>query len=82
MNKVKIEIEVPEALLEYIDVKEISDRIKRVIAIDLYSKQKLSLENSSELANLNKSDFISLLSRCEYILFNGDSGEHKTVDKL
>lgn len=88
MNSVKIEISIPEDIMLALNKnsKELSDDIKKLIAVELYNTGKLSLGKSSVLANLCKTDFIKLLSEKGYSLFNWDNEEIKsefdTVDKL
>lgn len=77
MNSVKIELSIPGEIMLTLNknTKELSDDIKKIIAVELYNTGKLSLGKSSELANLCKADFIKLLSERGYSLFNWDNEE-------
>jgi len=80
MNSVKIEIAIPEDVMFALNknTRELSEDVKKLLAIELYNTNKLSLGKSSELANLCREDFIKLLSQKGHSLFNWDSNEIKS----
>ena len=88
MSNVKIEISIPQDILLSINKnpKELSDEMKKLMAIELYHTGKLSLGKCSELIGLCKEDFIKVLSERGCSLFNWDDEEIKSefeaVDKL
>ena len=78
MNTVKIEFDLPEDILLTLNknITEISEDIKKLMALELYATGKLSLGKSSKLLNICKTDFIKLLSEKGFSVFNW--GEEET----
>ncbi len=77
MNSVKIELTIPEDIVFSMNKNpaEISDELKKLMALEMYNSGKLSLGKCAKLADMNKPDFIKLLSLKGYSLFNWDEEE-------
>lgn len=85
---VKIELIIPEDIMVSINKnqKEVTEDLKKTLAIELYIMSKLSLGKCSRLAGMNKEEFVKLLHERGQSLFNWDAQEIETelksIDKL
>ena len=77
MESVKVTIDIPDDIFYSINknVAELSEDIKKIIAVDMYKSGELSLGKCAKLANLCKSDFIKLLYKSGVSLFNWEKEE-------
>ena len=88
MADVKIELIIPEDIMASINKnqKEVTQDLKKTLAIELYVGSKLSLGKCSRLAELSKEEFIKLLDIRGQSLFNWDEQdietELKSIDKF
>ena len=84
MENVKIELSIPQDVIISINksTKEISEDIKKIVAVELYSTAKLSLGKSAQLAGMRKQDFIKYLSDKGYSVFNWDEEELESEFKI
>lgn len=72
MNNIKLEIEVPEDILVNLkqSCDEFSKEMKLTMAINLYSKGKLSLGKAAELSGFSRLEFIDVLNFRGETIFN------------
>ena len=85
MDTVKIEFEFPKEIFFQLNntVTEFKSEILNSIAVDFYSKGKLTLKQAADLAGLCKTDFIKVLSFHNCSLFNWDENEiNKELDEI
>jgi predicted HTH domain antitoxin len=77
MENVALELNIPQDILFTlnVNVSELSQEIKKILAIELYKTTKLSLGQSVKLANICKVDFIKLLGEKGVSIFNWDDEE-------
>jgi predicted HTH domain antitoxin len=77
---VKIELLIPEDIMISINKnqREVTEDLKKTLAIELYVTSKLSLGKCSRLAGMIKEDFIKLLSDRGQSLFNWDTQDIET----
>lgn len=78
MDALKIEIEIPKMLAEYIDVndEDYKKKIKQIMLYELVKGEKISLGRAAEAMEMRKIDFIKDLSRMDIAYFD------QTVDEV
>lgn len=78
MDALKIEIEIPQMLAEYIDVndEDYKKKIKQIMLYELVKGEKISLGRAAEAMEMRKIDFIKDLSRMDIAYFD------QTVDEV
>ena len=77
MDHIKIEFDIPKDIVIQLNytIDELKTDIINNIAMELYNKGKISLSKAAQLANICKKDFIKLLSKNNFSLFNWDEDE-------
>lgn len=77
LNYIKLEIEVPKDILENLKQSEdeFSKDMKMTMAIDSYTKGKLSLGKAAELSGFSKLGFIDILNYRGETIFNYTNDE-------
>ena len=78
MDALKIEIEIPQMLAEYIDVndEDYKKKIKQIMLYELVKGEKISLGRAAEAMEMRKIDFIKDLSRMDIAYFD------QTIDEV
>lgn len=78
MDALKIEIEIPQMLAEYIDVndEDYKKKIKQIMLYELVKGEKISLGRAAEAMEMRKIDFIKDLFRMDIAYFD------QTVDEV
>jgi len=71
---IKKEIELPEEILLSLslDENEITEEIKRTLAVKYFKERKLSIGQSAEFAEMTEEDFIKYLGSQNISIFNID----------
>ena len=88
MKSIKIEIEMPEEILKFIDYKNESyyRKAKEILMYQLIKENKISYGKAAELMGMSKIEYIEDLSEMGIPYFDMDisevSQDIKTLDKL
>lgn len=88
MNLVKVEIDVPETLLRYIDVNdaEYRKKIRELMVYELVKENKISFGKAAEMLGLSKIQFITDLGKMGIAYFDMEGSEViedvKTIDNF
>ncbi|KRQ87808.1 hypothetical protein ABG79_00613 [Caloramator mitchellensis] len=88
MNLVKVEIDVPETLLSYVDVNDVEYRkkIRELMVFELVKENKISYGKAAEILGLSKLQFITDLGKMGIAYFDMEGSEvledAKMLDKL
>lgn len=61
MNTLKIELELPEEIVEYLGAQEIDRSIKELIVLNLLREHKISQGKAKEILGINKWELIELM---------------------
>jgi predicted HTH domain antitoxin len=61
MSTLKIELELPEEILEYLGTQKIDKSIKELIVLNLLREHKISQGRASELLGINRWKLIELM---------------------
>ena len=74
LNLVKIEIEVPEILLNYINYsdKEYHKRIQELMLYQLITEDKISFGKAAEILGIDKISFIANMSKIGISYYDND----------
>ena len=77
MNSIKIEIEMPEEVLKYIDYndKEYYRKAKELLLYQLIKENKISFGKAAELIGVPKIEYIQDLGKMGIPYFDGDIDE-------
>lgn len=77
MNLVKLEIDVPETLLSYVDVNdaEYKKKIRELIAYELVKENKISFGKAAEMLGMTKIQFITDLGKMGIPYFDLENDE-------
>ncbi len=61
MNTLKIELELPEEIVEYLGVQELDKSIKELIILNLLREHKISQGKAKEILGISKWELIELM---------------------
>ena len=89
MNTIKIELEVPKLLAEYIDIssKDYKKKINQIILYGLVKSGKISMGKAAEAIGIRKIDFITDLGKMDIPYFDAgieelmEDAENADLDK-
>ncbi|HHV16077.1 MAG TPA: UPF0175 family protein [Gelria sp.] len=72
MDTVKIELEVPQVLAEYVDINSESykKKINLIMLYELVKKEKISVGKAAEAMGMRKIDFITDLGKMDIAYFD------------
>ncbi|MDQ2086072.1 UPF0175 family protein [Herbivorax sp. ANBcel31] len=77
MNTIKIELEVPEALAGYVDIKnpEYQRKVKELMLYELIKEGKISFGKAAEILEIDKMSLITSLGSLGISYFENDIEE-------
>jgi len=61
MSTLKIELELPEEIVEYLGTQELDKSIKELIILNLLREHKISQGKAKEILGISKSELIELM---------------------
>jgi predicted HTH domain antitoxin len=61
MSTLKIELELPEEIVEYLGTQELDKSIKELIVLNLLREHKISQGKAKEILGISKSELIELM---------------------
>ena len=72
MDTIRIELEIPRVLAEYIDIndKDYKKKINQIMLYDLIKNEKISIGKAAEILGIRKIDFITELGKMEIPYFD------------
>lgn len=77
MGILKIELELPEEILEYLAKQDIEKSIKKLIVLDLLREHKISQGKASELLGINRWELLKLMELYSIPAIDLTTGELK-----
>lgn len=79
MSTVKIEIEIPEAMLQYLDYNdaEYNKKVKELMIYQLIKEDKISFGKAAEILEIDKLSLMIDLGKMGISYFDGDIDEIK-----
>ncbi len=77
MNSIKIEIEMPEEALRYIDQKDknYQKKVQELLMYQLIKEDKISYGKAAEILEMSKIEYITDLSKMGIAYFDSDIAE-------
>lgn len=90
MDTIKIEIQIPKEILTMMNRTsyEMMEDVKCTLAIDFYKTGKLAMGKCAEIIGVTKEEFMKMLGRRGYSIYNWDNNDEEiekemtNIDKL
>ncbi len=84
MEMVKIEIQMPKEVLTIMNrtTYEMMEDVKSTLAIDFYRTGKLAMGKCADIIGVTKEEFMRMLSRRGYSIYNWDNNDEEIGKEL